>query len=72
MPSTSDVKYMLEIFVQLGGTATWVDDATLSLNAAGVNSTSIDPLLSQKMKASVMYSGPLLARFGKVSMPLPQ
>jgi len=72
VPGTSDVKYMLEIFSQLGGSTEWIDDASIQLNASGIHSYIIDPVLSQKMKASVMYSGPLLARFGKVSMPLPQ
>jgi len=37
-----------------------------------MHSHVIDANLSEKMKASVMFAGPLLARFGKVSMPLPQ
>ncbi len=72
VPSTSDVKYMLEIFEQLWGIAKWISDSSVSLIATGISSHTIDPVLSQKMKASVMYSWPLLARFGKVSMPLPQ
>ncbi len=72
VPGTSDVKYMLEIFQQLGWSATRLDDSSIQLNASGMDSHIIDPVLSQKMKASVMYSGPLLARFGRVSMPLPQ
>ncbi len=72
VPSTSDVKYMLEIFEQLWWSATWTNEHSLLLNASWISSTVIDPELSKKMKASVMYSWPLLSRFGKVSMPLPQ
>ncbi len=72
VPGTSDVKYMLEIFEQLGGKAAWISEASLTLDASTINHHVIDPELSKKMKSSVMYSGPLLSRFGKVSMPLPQ
>lgn len=72
VPGTSDVKYMLEIFVQLWGSVERLDSSSIQLNASGMDTWLIDQELSEKMKASVMYSWPLLARFGKVSMPLPQ
>lgn len=37
-----------------------------------MNSRILDPDLSEKMKANVLFSGPLLHRFQKVSMPTPQ
>ncbi len=72
VPKTSDVAYMLEIFEQLWWSFEWTSESSVTLEWSWVNSHIIDPELSQKMKASVMFSWPLLSRFGKVSMPLPQ
>jgi len=72
VPQTSDVKYMLEIVEKLWGSYEWLDDACVRIDASGVSNTEIDTELSIKMKASVMFAGPLLARYGKVTMPTPQ
>lgn len=72
VPKTSDVQYMLEILEKLGGTFKRTSEHDLHIDASWVDSFTIDPHLSEKMKASVMYAWPLLARFNKVSMPTPQ
>jgi UDP-N-acetylglucosamine 1-carboxyvinyltransferase len=72
VPKTSDVGYMLDILALLGGSFAWLDEDTVQINAKNVNSFEIDPVLSEKMKASVMFLGPLLVRFGKAMMPTPQ
>ncbi len=72
VPKTSDVVFMIEIFQSLWGTANWLNDATLELDASGVNSFELDPVLMDKMKAGSMFAWPLLQRFGKVTMPNPQ
>jgi UDP-N-acetylglucosamine 1-carboxyvinyltransferase len=71
-PKTSDVGYMLDILALLGGSYERLSDDTIKINAKGVASYEIDPVLSDKMKASVMFLGPLLVRFGKAMMPTPQ
>lgn len=71
-PKTSDVGYMLQILEKLGGTYERLSDDVVKINASGVNSFEIDAELSDKMKASVMFLGPLLVRFGKAMMPTPQ
>jgi UDP-N-acetylglucosamine 1-carboxyvinyltransferase len=71
-PKTSDVGYMLQILEKLWGTYERLSDDTVRLNASGVNSFEIDAELSDKMKASVMFLGPLLVRMGKAMMPTPQ
>jgi UDP-N-acetylglucosamine 1-carboxyvinyltransferase len=72
VPQTSDVKYMLEIFQKLGGSFEWLSNDTVRVDGSGIYETQIDAVLSVKMKASVMFAGPLLARFGEVTMPTPQ
>lgn len=72
VPKTSDVMYMLEIWDLLRWSHEWISDSSITLDPSTIDNYVIDPDLSEKMKASVMFSGPLLARFGRVSMPLPQ
>ena len=72
VPKTSDVGYMLDILKLLGGSYTRIGDHTVVINAKQANAYEIDPVLSDKMKASVMFLGPLLVRFGKAMMPTPQ
>ena len=71
-PKTSDVGYMLEILALLWGSYERLSDDTIKINAKWVSSYEIDPVLSDKMKASVMFLWPLLVRFGKAMMPTPQ
>lgn len=73
VPTSSDVVIMLEILEKLGGSYTWFNNKTsLTINCSGVHNYAIDAVLGDKIKASAMYLGPLLLRFGRASMPTPQ
>lgn len=41
------------------------------IDASKLHSTNIDTVLAQSMRASVVLTGPLLARYGEVSFPAP-
>jgi UDP-N-acetylglucosamine 1-carboxyvinyltransferase len=41
------------------------------VNPAGVAKTDLDPVLAREIRASFLLAGPLLARFGRVSVPPP-
>lgn len=72
VPKSSDVRGMLKIVKQLGGRVSYFNDgSSVRINASTLNTYEIDPDLSQKFKASVMFMGPLLLRFGKAYMPIP-
>jgi len=74
IPDNADVATMTEILTKLGAKAGWVEDGDLSIfkiDASGITSTDIDLNLAANMRASVVLTGPLLARFGKVSFPSP-
>ncbi|HMT01553.1 MAG TPA: hypothetical protein PKC14_04465, partial [Candidatus Absconditabacterales bacterium] len=73
VPMSSDVKYMCQIVEKLGGKVEYLNNnTTLKIDCSTVNRFDIDPELSDKMKASVMFLGPLLIKFGKAQMPTPQ
>jgi len=72
VPMSSDVRLMLKIVKQLGGKVGYLSDGgSIRIDASEVNTYEIDPELSQKAKASVMFMGPLLLRFKKAAMPIP-
>lgn len=56
VPQTSDVKYMIQILEKLGGSATRISDTSIRINGGNLTSQTIDPDLSEKMKAGVMFA----------------
>ncbi|MEI7579676.1 MAG: UDP-N-acetylglucosamine 1-carboxyvinyltransferase [bacterium] len=72
VPMSTDVRLMLKIVKQLGGEVIYHENGTsIEIIAQNLNTFEIDPELSQKAKASVMFMAPLLHRFGKAYMPIP-
>ena len=71
MPRIQDVETLIEIVKSLGAGAEWLDEHTLRLEAAHLDSTSPDPVLAARIRASVLLAGPLLARSRRVSIPPP-
>ncbi|MBI2008277.1 UDP-N-acetylglucosamine 1-carboxyvinyltransferase [Candidatus Amesbacteria bacterium] len=70
VPSIRDVAVMSEILASLGAKIT-TSDSTLTIDPTGIKSSTIDPALSQKLRASIILLGPLLAKFGQVSLGFP-
>ncbi|MEA2661466.1 MAG: UDP-N-acetylglucosamine 1-carboxyvinyltransferase, partial [Chloroflexota bacterium] len=70
LPRIRDVKGMLEIVGTLGATVEWLDDHSVKICTANVNQTSIDPKLSREVRTSLLFAGPLLARFKKATLGL--
>ncbi|MFW5720052.1 MAG: UDP-N-acetylglucosamine 1-carboxyvinyltransferase [Candidatus Dojkabacteria bacterium] len=72
VPMSTDVRSMCALIKKLGAEVEFLNEGeTLRINCKNVNSWELDPELSQGIKASVMFMGPLLTRFGKASMPIP-
>ncbi len=71
IPRIGDVETLLELVASLGAEVRWDDDNEVTINAASVSSGSVDRALSERIRASLLLAGPLLARFGKVDLPPP-
>src|SRR5437016_8915792 len=71
VPRIRDVDTMVELFGDLGGDASWTGPNELLVNAAGASKFAPDIGLCSKMRASFLLAGPLLARFGRATMPPP-
>ncbi|HOF00275.1 MAG TPA: UDP-N-acetylglucosamine 1-carboxyvinyltransferase [Spirochaetota bacterium] len=70
IPNIEDVNIMLEISTQLGATVKKIDKNTLSIKG-GISSTTINPDLGKKIRTSILFAGPLLARAGEAILPPP-
>ena len=71
LPRIRDVNGMLEIVAGLGATVEWLDPHAAKICAANVNKTTIDPKLSREIRTSLLFAGPTLARFKKVTLGSP-
>lgn len=71
VPRVGDVETLLEIIKSLGAGVEWLDKGTLRLEATHLYSTSPDPVLAARIRASILLAGPLLARARRVSIPPP-
>lgn len=72
VPGSSDVLLMIRVLEQLGATVTFFpEEHSLDVDTSQVNSWSVSPEMMQKMRASILVMGPLLARFGKAQVAAP-
>jgi UDP-N-acetylglucosamine 1-carboxyvinyltransferase len=71
IPRIRDVETMLALLVDLGATAEWTGPNAVRVDARGVKPKPLDPALCAKIRASILLAGPLLARFGSVTLPPP-
>jgi len=73
VPKIKDAGAMLALLEALGVRITWLSDHEVALCAADLTAEEavIDRELSERIRASFLLAGPLLARFGRVRMPPP-
>ncbi len=69
-PDIADVRLASEIVTYLGGSVTR-QGKTLTVRTECVHSWQIPSTLMEKMRASVLFLGPLLARFGRAVLTMP-
>ena len=73
VPKIRDVGAMLSLLEALGVRITWLSDHEVALCAADLTAADaiVDRELAERIRASFLLAGPLLARFGRVRMPPP-
>jgi UDP-N-acetylglucosamine 1-carboxyvinyltransferase len=71
VPRISDVDAMLALLASLGAEVSWSAAGEVHIKAANISSTDVDRKLGEQIRASFLLAGPLLARFGRASMPPP-
>jgi UDP-N-acetylglucosamine 1-carboxyvinyltransferase len=71
VPRIRDVQSMLGLLERLGVKVAWMGENELRLQADQISGTEVDEELADRIRASFLVAGPLLARFGDVRMPPP-
>lgn len=70
VPDITDVRKLLELLESLG-VAVQHEGDSLVLSAAHIDPTALDQQKVKSMRSSVLLIGPLLARFGELTIPEP-
>lgn len=71
VPRLSDVSFMKEILISLGSEVEELEENVLSITTKDIISTEAQFELVNKMRASILVMGPLLARKGVARIPHP-
>jgi len=71
VPRIRDVAAMLDLLADLGVKVEHRGQNTVALQADEVRRTEVDPALAERIRASFLVAGPLLARFGSALLPPP-
>ncbi|MGD9713502.1 MAG: UDP-N-acetylglucosamine 1-carboxyvinyltransferase [Thermomicrobiales bacterium] len=72
VPDLSDIRTMIELLRSLGAEADFdAERGHVHVRAATISSTDAPPSLVEKMRASFLVAGPLLARVGRIQASTP-
>jgi UDP-N-acetylglucosamine 1-carboxyvinyltransferase len=71
VPRIRDVESMLELLAHLGASVEWFGPNAVRIDTRGVQAKPLDPHLCARIRASILLAGPMLARFGRVTLPPP-
>ncbi len=70
LPDIEDISRSFDILTDLGATVTKQGEAYV-VDTSSISHTELKHSLANKLRASIMFVGPLLARFGEVKFPHP-
>src|SRR6187455_2502310 len=71
VPRIRDTETLVELIRSVGASAEWQQRNTLAIHAREIRAADLDPELCARIRASILLAGPLLARFGQVTLPPP-
>ncbi|MDR0630019.1 MAG: UDP-N-acetylglucosamine 1-carboxyvinyltransferase [Treponema sp.] len=71
IPDIEDVQVMLEVYESLGGAVQTIAANEYRMSLGNIKTSAIPDVYARKIRASILFAGPLLARTGKVVLPPP-
>jgi UDP-N-acetylglucosamine 1-carboxyvinyltransferase len=71
VPDIADVRVMLEVLATLGTEVERLAPDTWRLTTPKVATPTLDVALCTRIRASILFAGPMLARLGRVELPPP-
>jgi UDP-N-acetylglucosamine 1-carboxyvinyltransferase len=71
VPRIRDVEAMIELLCDIGADVEWLGPNRLRVWAAEITKTALDAELCTRIRASILFAGPLIARCGSADIPPP-
>jgi UDP-N-acetylglucosamine 1-carboxyvinyltransferase len=71
IPNIEDVQVMLEVYRSFGGTVEALGPNTFRMTLGDIKTSVVPREFARKIRASILFAGPLLARTGRVVLPPP-
>jgi len=71
IPNIEDVQVMLDVYRSFGGTVEQPESHAYRLTLGNIKSPQVPVEAAKKIRASILFAGPLLARTGKAILPPP-
>ena len=71
VPRIQDVETMVALLADVGADVEWTGPNDVRVDSSSVDKTDLDPDLAREIRASFLLAGPLLSRFGRVTVPPP-
>jgi UDP-N-acetylglucosamine 1-carboxyvinyltransferase len=71
IPDIEDVQVMLEVYRSLGGRVEVLGPNAYRMILTDITGSEVPRECAKKVRASILFAGPLLARTGRVSLPPP-
>ena len=71
IPDIQDVRTTLAILDDLGVDVRRLDGSSWRIQAINLRKTELDRKLAGRIRASFVFSGPMLARAGRITLPIP-
>src|SRR2546430_5288494 len=71
VPRIRDVETLLALLQRVGATVHWHGPNSVEVDSSGAEPRPLDPALSKEIRATILLAGPMLARFGRVTLPPP-
>src|SRR5436309_56996 len=71
VPRIRDVETLLALLQHVGAKVQWSGTNTVEVDPTHTETKPLDPALCKEIRASILLAGPMLARFGRVTLPPP-
>jgi UDP-N-acetylglucosamine 1-carboxyvinyltransferase len=71
VPAIRDVETMLDLAADLGADVERCGDGEVRISGRGISKHELDEELCSRIRASILFAGPLLARWGRAVVPPP-
>ena len=71
VPRIRDVETLLALLQHVGAKVQWSGTNTVEVDPTHTEAKPLDPALCKEIRASILLAGPMLARFGRVTLPPP-